>query len=331
MKLSALFCRLLALVLALGAGRAGAIPVAGPVAQINGRQYVRLTDWARANTFACAWLKRSERVQLSRPGARLVLAVDSREATVNGVDVWLSFPLAARNGALYVARFDLQTTLLPLLSGPKAPAGARVRSICLDAGHGGKDPGNQVGSHQEKQFTLLLAGELRDELKRAGFTVSLTRSTDAFLELSDRPDAARQRKADLFVSLHFNSVQSGRATVQGAETYCLTPAGASSTNARQAGQASWCPGNQFDERNLFLAFQVQKALTASLGVEDRGVRRARFAVLRDATMPAVLIEAGYMSHPAEGAKIFTAAYRRQIAHAIAEGLLAYKRAVEQGN
>jgi N-acetylmuramoyl-L-alanine amidase len=75
---------------------------------------------------------------------------------------------------------------------------------------------------------------------------------------------------------------------------------------------------------------VQKALTHSLAVEDRGVRHARFAVLRDAVMPAVLIEAGFMSHPAEGRKIFTTEYRQQMARAIVDGVLAYKRTVERG-
>ncbi|HQH03701.1 MAG TPA: N-acetylmuramoyl-L-alanine amidase, partial [Verrucomicrobiota bacterium] len=88
-------------------------------------------------------------------------------------------------------------------------------------------------------------------------------------------------------------------------------------------------GNRNNSRNLFLAYQVQAALVRNLATEDRGVRRARFAVLRDAAMPAVLIEAGFMSHPVEGRKILTAAYRQQIARAIVEGLLAYKKAVER--
>ena len=75
---------------------------------------------------------------------------------------------------------------------------------------------------------------------------------------------------------------------------------------------------------------LQKALTRNLPVEDRGVRRARWAVLRDATMPAVLIEAGFLTHPTEGRLIHSTAYRQKIARAIVEGLLAYKRAVEQG-
>jgi N-acetylmuramoyl-L-alanine amidase len=77
-----------------------------------------------------------------------------------------------------------------------------------------------------------------------------------------------------------------------------------------------------------LAYQMQKALVRSLPVEDRGVRRARFAVLRDAAMPAVLVEAGFLSHPAEGRKLIDSSYRRQIARAIVQGILAYKRQVE---
>ena len=182
--------------------------------------------------------------------------------------------------------------------------GAKVRTVCLDPGHGGKDPGNEVGSNQEKQHTLLLAKEVRAQLARAGLKVTLTRSTDSFVELPARPELAKRRSADLFVSLHFNAAEAGRSTVQGAEVYCLTPAGASSTNARGEGNGGgWFPGNRHNEQNLYLAYQVQKALTRNLAVEDRGVRRARFAVLRDAVMPAVLIEAGFLSHPVEGRQI----------------------------
>jgi N-acetylmuramoyl-L-alanine amidase len=70
---------------------------------------------------------------------------------------------------------------------------------------------------------------------------------------------------------------------------------------------------------------VQKAQTKNLGAEDRGVRRARFAVLRDAKMPAILVESGYMTHPTEGKKIFTAEYRKQIAAAITKGILDFQR------
>jgi N-acetylmuramoyl-L-alanine amidase len=73
---------------------------------------------------------------------------------------------------------------------------------------------------------------------------------------------------------------------------------------------------------------MQKSYTKNLNVEDRGVKRARFQILRESTMPAILIEGGFMSHPAEGKKIYESAYRKQMAHAIVEGIIAYKKAVK---
>lgn len=277
------------------------------------------------------WVKRDETLQLSRRGTSLLLSIDSREAGINGLQVWLLFPVVQRNGGIYLSQLDAQATLHPILSPPKNRTSPPIKTICLDPGHGGKDPGYGLGSRQEKHYTLLLAQEMREQLKDAGFRVVLTRSTDRFVELADRPALANRRKAALFVSLHFNAALSARGSVQGAQVFCLTPAGASSTNARgEGGGTGWCAGNRNNERNLFLAYQMQRALTHSLAVEDLGVRRARFAVLRDAVMPAVLVEAGFMSHPVEGRKILTAAYRRQIARAIVAGVQAYKRVVEQG-
>jgi N-acetylmuramoyl-L-alanine amidase len=297
--------------------------------RLSGQEYLRLADWAASRELEVRWVKRDETVQLNGRSARLMLEVDSREAQFNGVEVWLSFPVVQRGGACYVSRLDAETTLYPLVSPPGNRAGVRIKKVCVDPGHGGKDPGYCVGPNQEKKYALLLAQELRQCLARAGFKVSLTRTSDRFLDLPDRPDVARQQAADLFVSVHFNAVEASRSTVQGAQVFCLTPAGASSTNARgEGGGAGWCPGNRNNERNLFLAYEVQSALTRKLGVEDHGVRRARFAVLRDAVMPAILIEAGFMSHPVEGRKIFTAAYRHELAQAIAEGILAYERRIE---
>jgi len=177
---------------------------------------------------------------------------------------------------------------------------------------------------------LLLAQEVQKQLARVGLKGVLTRHSDTFLELPARPALAQRKRADLFVSLHFNGAARNPDTVRGAEVFCLTPAGLASTNAdRPEAGANTFIGNRNNSRNLFLAYQVQAALVRNLAAEDRGVRRARFAVLRDAAMPAVLIEAGFMSHPVEGRKILTAAYRQQIARAIVEGLLAYKKAVER--
>jgi N-acetylmuramoyl-L-alanine amidase len=176
-----------------------------------------------------------------------------------------------------------------------------------------------------------LAYELKDQLTRAGFKVTLTRSGDTYVDLPVRPALARKASADLFLSLHFNATDGARAEARGTEIYCLTPAGGSSTAAGGTGSvARPATGNRHDAKNMLLAYQMQKALLRTLGTEDRGVRRGRLAVLRDATMPAVLIEAGFMSHPVEGKKILDAAYRREIAKAIVEGVRAYQRVVERG-
>jgi N-acetylmuramoyl-L-alanine amidase len=317
--------------LALAAGATGvqAVQPAGQV-QISGKEYVRLADWARANGFETGWLKHDETLQLRNPNSKIIVTVDSREVDINGVQVLLCFPIAIHNGAACIAELDLQNTLQPLITPSKNQPRASLKTICLDPGHGGRDPGFETGSHQEKKYTLLLAQEVRDQLSRAGIKASLTRTTDQYIELPTRPELAKRRHADLFVSLHFNSIGSSAGSVHGAETYCLTPPGAASTNARgEGGGAGAYTGNRNNPKNMLLAYEMQKSLVKELGAEDRGVRRARYWVLRDAAMPAVLIEGGYMSHPAEGPRIFDAGYRRRMARAIVDGLLAYKRLVEQ--
>ena len=308
----------------------GALARAEPV-RVAGQDYARVSDWARANGLEVRWLKRDETLQLSGRGAKVVLTVDSREAQFNGLSVWLSFPVIERSGVPCLSQAEMQATFLPLLTPPKNRAGVRLKTICLDPGHGGRDPGLCVGSKQEKKYTLLLAQELGAQLRKAGWKVCFTRSSDRYVDLPERPELAGSQHADLFISLHFNATENSAASVHGTQVFCLTPPGARSTNAQGEGaDTSACTGNRNNDRNLFLAYQVQKALVQNLSLEDRGVRRARFAVLRDATMPAVLVEAAFMSHPVEGRKIFTAAYRRQLAQAIAAGVAAYQRQVTPG-
>jgi N-acetylmuramoyl-L-alanine amidase len=295
--------------------------------RIAGREYARVSDWAKANDFVLRWLKRDEALELTSTGSKIVLRIHSPEAQINGVEARLLFPLIQQGETVWISQLDLKTTLEPVLYPPGLTRGSTLKSICLDPGHGGKDPGS---SSQEKKFTLLLAQELQAQLQRAGWKVNMTRTRDTFVELPSRPDIARRRRADLFVSLHFNAAGASASSVQGAEVYCLTPAGAPSTNSGgEGGGAGWFAGNRSNSENMFLAYQVQKMLTRKVPVEDRGVHRARFWVLRDAVMPAVLIEAGFLTNPTEARKISTASYRRQLASAIVDGLAAYKSVMER--
>jgi len=130
----------------------------------------------------------------------------------------------------------------------------------------------------------------------------------------------------LFVALHFNATETGKNEVAGPETYCITPVGAASSNAQgEGGNSGATTANRYENKSLLLAYQMEKSLVRNLGAEDRGVRRARFAVLRDAAMPAILIEGGYMTNPTEGKKIYDAVYRKQMAAAIVRGIVAYQK------
>jgi N-acetylmuramoyl-L-alanine amidase len=296
--------------------------------EFAGHSYVRLGDWARANGFDARWLRTGEVLQLSNRYARLIFFRDLHDMELNGVKVSLSYPIVMRDGGGFISDLDLDTAIGPVLSPPKNWRGAKVRNIVIDPGHGGKDPGNQDGSHQEKKYTLLLAQELSDQLRRAGFNATLTRTSDTFVELPARPDIARRRAADLFISLHWNDLPRN-SDFKGSQVYCLTPAGAASSNAGGTfGTAARQPGNRNNDHNMLLAYELQKALKQNLGAEDQGVRRARYWILREATMPAVLIEGGFMSNPGEAKRIYDAGYRRQMAQAIVAGVIAYQRLVE---
>src|SRR6185295_1593608 len=100
---------------------------------------------------------------------------------------------AMRQGGAYIPALDLTTTVQPVLFAAKDASAKPIRTIVLDPGHGGKDPGNREGGQQEKKYTLLLANELSGLLKKAGFNVSLTRNYDTFIELEDRATTARRR------------------------------------------------------------------------------------------------------------------------------------------
>jgi len=312
----------------LAAGCLAVLPALAHAATINGQSSISLADWARGNGFYGYMLNRGNEIILTNRTTRLVFNVDSHDAAINGVNVRLSFPVANQKGVPFISQLDLETAIRPLIF-PQRPSARKVTTICLDPGHGGKDTGNRVGGffgHNEKTYTLALALELRNQLKLAGFKVILTRSTDTKVELPVRPAIANQAGADLFVSLHFNAFPADPKSVSGPETYCITPVGAASSNAQGEGaDYGATPANRVEQKSLLLAYQVQKSLVRSLGAEDRSVRRARFAVLRDAVMPAILIEGGYMTHPAEGRKIFDATYRRQMAAAIMRAILNYQK------
>lgn len=297
---------------------------------VGGTEYVRLLDWCNANDLKLAWTKRDETLRATNRLHRLMFAVESRRIEMDGVAVLLSHQLISRNGVPLVSTLDLLTTLHPLLY-PQQVDKTRIKTICLDAGHGGKDTG-QIDSKGglrkfEKTYTLFLTEEVSKLLQQKNFKVVYSRNRDSKVELSERADIANRAKADLFVSLHFNSA--AETGVSGLETFCMSPAGVESSNAG-GGRSSIgnYAGNASNTENMVLAYQIQKSILSSMRMEDRGVKRARFEVLREAKMPAILIEGGFMSNPAEARKIYDPAWRKRMAQSIVDGILNYKKLVE---
>jgi N-acetylmuramoyl-L-alanine amidase len=266
---------------------------------------------------------RSSERYLSRGGISLYAEYSKDFVLVDGVKVMLEDPVGSQRGHLTLSKLDYEKVFVPLFwDAPKVA----IRRIVLDPGHGGKDTGKVNGPYKynEKAATLDTAARLKILLEKQGFEVVFTRTKDVFVDLDDRPVIATNAKADLFISLHYNAGPAGDTSSDGIETYCLTPAGQKSTNAGKAKSTTGVePGNRFDTANMALAWGIQRRLVKGTGADDRGVRRARFAVLRTLSCPGVLIEGGFMSSRKEGALIADAAYRQKIAEAVAAGMVDY--------
>lgn len=249
---------------------------------------------------------------------------------VDGIKLYLNETVGLAHGKLTVSRLDYEKILVPLYWKLPTPMPGAKR-IIIDPGHGGKDPGKQNAAlnYNEKAATLDTAIRLKLILDKLGFEVILTREKDVAIELDQRAPIAIKNKADLFVSLHYNGGAKGDTNSSGIETYCLSPAGQHSTNAaRGKADTSTEAGNRFDACNLQLAWSIQRRIIAGTGAEDRGVRRARFAVLRTLNCPGVLVEGGFISSKSEGAQIANPAYRQKIAEAVAAGISDYAQRLQ---
>lgn len=172
-------------------------------------------------------------------------------------------------------------------------------------------------------MALDIARRLRVQLQKAGFQVFLTRDADRFIELEQRAEKAKRAGADIFVSIHLNKAAGSDAN--GTETYTMTSAGFSSTSGGQGQSAEI--GNRFDALNTELGYQIQRATTSQAQTADRGVRRARFVVLKHAPCPAVLIETGFVSNRREEIRFMTEAFRENLATGIAKGIINYAQLV----
>ncbi len=295
--------------------------------------YVGAREFSRVLGLEPAWDAAKKQLVLTGSNRRFVLEAETREAEFDGVRVFLGAPAEIRQGELAISKIDYLKLLTPVVrpgQGAGKPPG--LRTIVLDPGHGGRDTGKVNARLRvlEKEMTLDTARRLKALLEVQGYRVVLTREDDRYVELVDRPAVADRVDADLFVSLHFNAVEADVERVTGVEVYTMTPQHQLSANRQPDDQVPvFNPGNFNDHWNAVLGFSIHRDMLAALKVPDRGLKRSRFAVLRHARCPAVLIEAGFLSNDAEAARVATQGYRQQIAAAIATGIRSYAAALKQ--
>jgi N-acetylmuramoyl-L-alanine amidase len=253
---------------------------------------------------------------------------------------------APGRGYDYVERIVLPSATrevgLPEIKGP-LDAGRPL--VVIDAGHGGYDPGAGSEPLVEKNLTLALARALRDELlRRGGIRVALTRDDDRFLLLPERSGIARRLNADLFISIHADSVE-GNGEARGASVYTLSERGTSETAARLAARenrADTVNGvllagtsdavsailvdlsqREAQAKSQQVARLILREISGRMRLHDREVQSAAFVVLKSPDMPSVLFESGYVSNPDEAAMLASPEGRETFATLTAQAIRAY--------
>ena len=170
--------------------------------------------------------------------------------------------------------------------------------IVIDPGHGGPDVGATRNGVYEKDIVLSVSKQLGRILQQMGYAVIYTRTEDIDLDLEPRVQIAENARASAFVSIHVNSLSASASQVNGVETY-------------------HAPGASLGKS---LAEFVHEQIIASTGATDRGVKSARFHVIAKTSMPAILVETGFITNPSESAKLVNSAYQERLAEAIARGM-----------
>ncbi|WP_414526470.1 N-acetylmuramoyl-L-alanine amidase [Nodularia chucula] len=177
------------------------------------------------------------------------------------------------------------------------PAPKTRAVVMIDPGHGGRDPGAiGIGGLREADIVLPISKRVAAILEQNGVQAVLTRDSDYFVSLQGRVQLADRANADLFVSIHANAISMSRPDVNGLETYYF-----------QSGQS--------------LARSIHNSVVQNVTIRDRNVRQARFYVLRQSSMPSVLVEVGFVTGAQDAARLRTTAYQNQMADAIARGIL----------
>ena len=299
------------------------------------------------------------KVTFTLSGESIIVYTNTHFVSSKGRTTNLSYPVIYKNNDFYLPETFFSRSLITYLPDKFAwnpenkilttekPLDNRIRTIVVDPGHGGRDPGAVGKKTFEKHLTLEVAKKLKAALENEfdDIKVLLTRSTDTFVSLHDRTAFANGNNADLFISLHVNAIRN--RTARGTEVYFLAPA--TTTEARDVAAFENSVVEAFEggleavkayddlqfiladllqseqlEESSDLAIRLQTELINKTKANDRGVKQADFFVLRGAAMPSVLLELGFISNEEEERKMMDAKYQNEQVAAIVNGIKSFK-------
>ena len=284
----------------------------------SGTKYIYVKDVAKY--YGMTVSQNSKFCYLKSQARKVVFEFPKKSAKINGVVVNLLFPADYNSGNSIISEKDFRLVLEPIMNSNVIKK-QRVKTIIIDPGHGGDDHGTHGSYSKEKDINLAIARKVAQQLGAKGYKVVMTRNSDKAVDVHSRPAVIARYGADMFISIHANSA---KRNISGIETFILAPAGTSSTYTKKIVQTRE-NGNLYDLNNAKLGYEIQKSLD-KMGREDRGLKHARFAVLRGVTKPSVLIETGFLSNRREEKLLNSSSYQNSIAQCIVAGITSYAKA-----
>jgi N-acetylmuramoyl-L-alanine amidase len=293
--------------------------------KVNGHDYLTVENIAKFYGLPAEVTAPGGKIQIETVKHPLEFVRGSREVVINGARSWLCFPLIEQNGKFLVSRTDVAKTIEPLVRPQRVQNVGKAQTVVLDPGHGGHDKGAVSRYGNEKDFALDVARKLRPLLQTKGLRVVMTREGDYFVPLDVRAQIANAARNSIFVSIHFNATNDD-PNATGFEIFSFTPRGAPSTsdNAAAPSSLSMQAGTLVDSQSLALSACIYHSLLGHIPEFDRGIKRARFAVLRQTKVPAVLIEGGFLTERGESRLIANKDWRTKLAGAISVGIENYQ-------
>src|SRR5213594_3783164 len=295
------------------------------IIKVSGHDYLSVDNISRFYGLPAGVAAAGEKSQLDAVKNPLEFVSGSREAMINGARSWLCFPLIEQDGKYLVSRTDVAKTIEPLVRPHRVPNVGKVETVVLDPGHGGHDKGQLSRYGPEKEFALDVARKLRPLLQAKGLRIIMTREGDYFVPLEVRAKIANAARNSIFVSIHFNATNDN-PNATGFEIFSFTPRGAPSTSdtALTSSSYSMQPGSTVDAQSMALSACIYHSLLGHIPEYNRGIKRARFAVLRLTKVPAVLIEGGFLTERGECKLIANKDWRGKLAAAIGVGIESYR-------